>query len=1140
MLPSSAPAGPAIGLPTSVFSPRYRPSVVYEDPDLDERVEKALSVEERPLGLYDIRSAVGASDVETQRALQRLLRAKRVQRAGAHWRAAGPLAQHPTAQTAPPRRSKIRDEVPRGWDAVRALCRYYHDCLELEAGASASFNAKDSSAQGVEVTQALDWNLLASGESVRVPATQELLRQIAESDRNRLRLAGPLEVLPPSRKAPACILPILLMGVVATRRSGAVEIRMESEPRINEAWISARFRGTQEGKRNEVLIRLGFLVEEDPGDGEMPKLIPTTGLRMDEAWAAALRMAELDWQEEGDARRLLGGAPWTTLTRPGVYNRLLLLPAVSSPFTMGAMDELRQIATRSDDDLRQTALVSFFAPLLKDEGSRPVALPEAHTSRPEFQPLNAEQREVVEHALESPFVAVQGPPGTGKSLTVTHVLTAEALSGHSALFASRNHRALEAVVPRLQAIDPDHPLIYRLTRSADDSRGTEDNWVGSILQLAGRPVPEGALSLREESLGRLRATLELRDTLEAELSKQLRVAAELGVANEEVARIESLVDPRWIDLCQQATARNAGWLKRALTVVERYEVAPWRSLRWLAAWHIKRVLHRLRALQSQSLAEIPSGRDGQQSLLRALGQWGMAQMDRARLESTALEGGSRADLVERLEAADEQAREATRGALEAFTRSMGAQLDDEFRSDVANLRGELGRRNISSSLNKLPPLLKAAVDRLFRGALSMVPLWACSNLSIRSRLPLLAGAFDLVVIDEASQCDIPSCIPLLYRARRALIVGDPQQLQHVAKLGREAENRIRDVHGLSSIEIGAYLHSTNSVWNPAAAVARSAGGETFMLREHWRCHPEIARYVSEHFYGGGLKVRTPIEASPPVVRGSRLLRGIEWTHVPGGSEAAPGGSRYWPLQIDAIVDELRRVAESGFEGTVGVVTPFRAHADRVRDAVARALPAEQLKRWRFASQTADGFQGDERDLVLFGLVGGPDPSDVPPFYARDRNRFNVAVSRARGLLHVFGDRDWATQCGLETLTGLAEAWRRCQQQSSQPIRTDLIGPVWEPRFAEALRAAGIDFHQQYPACGFYLDFAILRPDIKLALEVDGETYHRDSNGNLRVEDVRRDQMLRAAGWQVERFWVYQLRESLDGCIEHVQSIIARS
>jgi very-short-patch-repair endonuclease len=104
----------------------------------------------------------------------------------------------------------------------------------------------------------------------------------------------------------------------------------------------------------------------------------------------------------------------------------------------------------------------------------------------------------------------------------------------------------------------------------------------------------------------------------------------------------------------------------------------------------------------------------------------------------------------------------------------------------------------------------------------------------------------------------------------------------------------------------------------------------------------------------------------------------------------------------------------------------------------------------------------------------------------------------------------------------------------------LIGPVWEPRFASALRKAGIDFQQQYPACGFYLDFAIIRGSSKLAVEVDGESYHRDAKGKLRIEDVRRDLILKAAGWQVERFWVYQLRENLDGCIERVRTVLRES
>ena len=50
-----------------------------------------------------------------------------------------------------------------------------------------------------------------------------------------------------------------------------------------------------------------------------------------------------------------------------------------------------------------------------------------------------------------------------------------------------------------------------------------------------------------------------------------------------------------------------------------------------------------------------------------------------------------------------------------------------------------------------------------------------------------AALFDLVVIDEASQCAIPHVLPLLYRARRALVIGDAMQLPHIAKIGPERE-----------------------------------------------------------------------------------------------------------------------------------------------------------------------------------------------------------------------------------------------------------------------------------------------------------------------------------------------------------------
>ena len=195
--------------------------------------------------------------------------------------------------------------------------------------------------------------------------------------------------------------------------------------------------------------------------------------------------------------------------------------------------------------------------------------------------------------------------------------------------------------------------------------------------------------------------------------------------------------------------------------------------------------------------------------------------------------------------------------------------------------------------------------------------------------------------------------------------------------------------------------------------------------------------------------------------------------------------------------------------------------------------------WRLVVDTVDGFQGDERDVILFSLVGGDAmPAGSARFLCSDRNRFNVAVSRARGFLHIFGDRDWARGSGADFLVDLVHMCEKAESQPEEPVRWDLVGPVWEPKCADALREAGLPIQQQYHTCGYYLDFALLREGLKLDIEIDGESVHRDAFGSRRFEDIYRDLVLQAADWKVMRFWVYELRENLDDCIQRVRAVWA--
>jgi len=85
--------------------------------------------------------------------------------------------------------------------------------------------------------------------------------------------------------------------------------------------------------------------------------------------------------------------------------------------------------------------------------------------------------------------------------------------------------------------------------------------------------------------------------------------------------------------------------------------------------------------------------------------------------------------------------------------------------------------------------------------------------------------------------------------------------------------------------------------------------------------------------------------------------------------------------------------------------------------------------------------------------------------------------------------------------------------------------------------AGIQAIPQYPVAGRFLDLGVLSP-IKLDIEVDGEGCHRTAGGGRKDDDVWRDEQMMSHGWKICRFWVYQLKEDMDGCVAKVLRLLS--
>jgi superfamily I DNA and/or RNA helicase len=201
-------------------------------------------------------------------------------------------------------------------------------------------------------------------------------------------------------------------------------------------------------------------------------------------------------------------------------------------------------------------------------------------------------------------------------------------------------------------------------------------------------------------------------------------------------------------------------------------------------------------------------------------------------------------------------------------------------------------------------------------------------------------------------------------------------------------------------------------------------------------------------------------------------------NVVGSATRPSTGGAVNETEATAVVEELRRIAiTQRFPGEIGVVTPFRAQANRIEELVARdnALAPELAAR-NFICETAHKFQGDERDLIVFSpVVARGIPVGATGFLKSQGNIFNVGITRARGALVVVGDGAACASSDVEYLSAFARyvadrARPEPQQRPAQaPDATSLNYPSvahpervsdWEKVLYAALADAG---SERYPS-----------------------------------------------------------------------------
>lgn len=307
-----------------------------------------------------------------------------------------------------------------------------------------------------------------------------------------------------------------------------------------------------------------------------------------------------------------------------------------------------------------------------------------------------------------------------------------------------------------------------------------------------------------------------------------------------------------------------------------------------------------------------------------------------------------------------------------------------YRLDIALFKGALEASSFTKYKNILEKVNHEHILKVF-------PIWLVNLSELNSVLPLQEDMFDLVIIDEATQCDMASALPAIYRAKRAVIVGDPNQLRHYSFVSSKQQEQLRKK--LHMPEDGILDYRNRSILDMFISKVESQEQVSF-LREHFRSTPSIIEFSNRYFYDGQLEVlkSTPKHTTHHQIeliqvdgkRDKKGINAIEAEHV--------------LAKIDFLIKEHKDSTE---KPSIGIVSPFSSQVTYIQHLLKKKYELATLKDFQILCGTPYHFQGSEREIIIlsFGICDDSHPSAF--IHASKPEVLNVAITRAKSFQYVY-------------------------------------------------------------------------------------------------------------------------------------------
>lgn len=272
---------------------------------------------------------------------------------------------------------------------------------------------------------------------------------------------------------------------------------------------------------------------------------------------------------------------------------------------------------------------------------------------------------------------------------------------------------------------------------------------------------------------------------------------------------------------------------------------------------------------------------------------------------------------------------------------------------------------------------------------------ACTLVGAANRL-LDGQKFGTLFIDEAAQALEAACWIPMRRVSRVILAGDHCQLPPTVKsiaalkagLGKTLMERLVEMH-------------------PEAVT---------LLKIQYRMNDDIMRFSSNYFYDG------QVESAPTVkYRGILDLDvAMEWVNLSDYSEYSEDSEHSYKetfigesfgrvnkdeaeLTLNTLQQYFERIGKQRLLDEhidVGIISPYRAQVQYLRRLLMKKEFFKPFRR-QISVNTVDGFQGQERDIIVLSMVRSNDDGQIG--FLRDLRRMNVAITRARMKVIILGD-----------------------------------------------------------------------------------------------------------------------------------------